>query len=251
MRFGPRTCSKAHIWGCNLTFALNIGNLAASYGQFRALSDVTLSVSRGETLALVGANGAGKSTFLKILCGLVNGWHGTIEVNGKALKPGTPRQSSELGLALVPEGRLLFDSLTVRENLLIGQTDRPGPWNVEAIERLFPVLKERRNAWPAELSGGQQQMVAIGRALAANPQILLCDEISLGLSPAVVREVYDALASIQKEGVTLVIVDQDISRVCNVSDTVACFFKGTVTHRGPAKGMSAAELREAYFGGRI
>jgi branched-chain amino acid transport system ATP-binding protein len=155
-----------------------------------------------------------------------------------------------MGLALVPEGRMLFGSLTVRENLMIGQTDRDGPWDIDAIERLFPVLKERRNAWPSELSGGQQQMVAIGRALAANPRILLCDEISLGLSPAVVREVYDALATVRKEGVTLVIVDQDISRVCNVADTVACFFKGTVTHHGPAEGMTADGLHEAYFGGR-
>lgn len=230
--------------------ALDVSHLAASFGQFRALNDISLSLPAGQTLALVGANGAGKSTFLKILCGLVSGWQGGVRINGTPLKPGTPRQSSELGLALVPEGRLLFDSLTVRENLMIGKTARSGPWSLEAIEQLFPVLKERRNAWPGELSGGQQQMVAIGRALAANPQILLFDEISLGLSPAVVSEVYDALALVRKEGVTLVIVDQDISRVCTVADTVACFFKGTVTHQGPAAGMTAAALREAYFGGR-
>ena len=234
-----------------MSLALDVSRVAASFGQFRALDDISLSLAPGKTLALVGANGAGKSTFLKILCGLVDGWQGSVKINGTQLKAGSPRMSSELGLALVPEGRLLFDSLTVRENILIGQTGRPGPWNLDTIEKLFPVLKERRNAWPRELSGGQQQMVAIGRALAANPQILLFDEISLGLSPAVVREVYDALAAVRKEGVTLVIVDQDISRVCNVADSVACFFKGTVTHHGPAAGMTAAALREAYFGGRL
>ncbi len=233
-----------------MNLALDVAHVAASFGQFRALNDISLSVNAGETLALVGANGAGKSTFLKILCGLVDSWQGTVNINGTPLKAGAPRQSSELGLALVPEGRLLFDSLTVRENLLIGQTTRSGPWSLEAIERLFPVLKERRNAWPRELSGGQQQMVAIGRALAANPQILMFDEISLGLSPAVVNEVYDALDVVRKEGVTLVIVDQDISRVCNIANSVACFFKGTVTHYGPAAGMTAAALHEAYFGGR-
>ena len=233
-----------------MTLALEIADLSAKYGQFRALDGVSLSVSAGETMALVGANGAGKSTFLRILCGLMDSWQGRITVSGTELTRGDPLKSSRLGLALVPEGRMLFGSLTVRENLLIGQTDRVGPWDIDAIEQLFPVIKERRNAKPSELSGGQQQMVAIGRALAANPKILLFDEISLGLSPAVVREVYSALAKIRNEGVTLVIVDQDISRVCEVADTVTCFFKGTVTHHGAAKGMTADGLHEAYFGGR-
>ncbi|WP_343225627.1 ABC transporter ATP-binding protein [Oricola nitratireducens] len=233
-----------------MTMALEIAELSASYGQFRALNGVSISVSQGETVALVGANGAGKSTFLRILCGLMDSWEGQIAVGGTQLARGDPLKSSHLGLALVPEGRMLFGSLTVRENLLIGQTDRDGPWDIDAIERLFPVIKERRNAKPSELSGGQQQMVAIGRALAANPRILLFDEISLGLSPVVVREVYNALSSIRNEGVTLVIVDQDISRVCNVADSVTCFFKGTVTFHGPAKGVTADDLHEAYFGGR-
>ncbi|WP_302848718.1 ABC transporter ATP-binding protein [Sulfitobacter sp. THAF37] len=230
--------------------ALEISDLSARYGQFRALDGVSMSVGQGETLALVGANGAGKSTFLRILCGLMPSWEGHMTINGQQIAPGDLMKASHLGLALVPEGRMLFGSLTVRENLLIGQTDRDGPWTIAAIERLFPVLREKRGSRPSELSGGQQQMVAIGRALAANPKILLFDEISLGLSPAVVREVYTALSTIKKEGVTLVIVDQDISRVCEVANSVTCFFKGSVTFTGPAKGMTAGALHEAYFGGR-
>ncbi len=230
--------------------ALEITDLSARYGQFRALNGVSVTVPEGDTMALVGANGAGKSTFLRILCGLMGSWDGQVRVGGAPLSRGEPLKSSRLGLALVPEGRMLFGSLTVRENLLIGQTDRDGPWDIDAIERLFPVLREKRNARPSELSGGQQQMVAIGRALAANPRILLFDEISLGLSPAVVREVYGALETIRNEGVTLIIVDQDISRVCGVADTVTCFFKGAVTFHGPSQGMTGDGLHEAYFGGR-
>jgi branched-chain amino acid transport system ATP-binding protein len=231
-----------------VTAALSIDGLTARYGEFRALNDVSLSVAEGEALALVGANGAGKSTLMGILCGLVGDWRGGIKVGGNPLPVGDPYKSSELGLALVPEGRLLFDSLTVEENLLIGQTDRKGPWDLKSIQELFPILAERRRSRPSMLSGGQQQMVAIGRALASNPSILLCDEISLGLSPLVVSEVYGALARVRNTGVTMIIVDQDIARVCRATDRVACLFKGRVTHEGPARGISAGDLRAAYFG---
>lgn len=227
---------------------LEIQGLTAAYGEFRALSGLSLSVQAGEALALVGANGAGKSTLMRVLTGLIPGWQGVITVDEQPLRPGDPQAASAHGVALVPEGRLLFDSLTVEENLMIGQTARKGIWDIPAILQLFPVLSEKRKARPSTLSGGQQQMVAIGRALASNPQILLCDEISLGLSPLVVHEVYSALARVRAEGVTLVIVDQDIRRVAQQVDRVACLFKGRITHDGPAKGATPALLHDAYFG---
>lgn len=227
---------------------LEIADLTAAYGEFRALSGLSLAVEAGETLALVGANGAGKSTLMKVLTGLVGGWQGRVAAGGAVLVPGDARAASAQGIALVPEGRLLFDSLTVEENLMIGQSGRKGPWDIAAIMALFPVLEEKRRARPSTLSGGQQQMVAIGRALASNPSILLCDEISLGLSPRVVDEVYAALARVRAEGVTMVIVDQDISRVAGKADRVACLFKGRITHEGAASGTTPASLHDAYFG---
>jgi branched-chain amino acid transport system ATP-binding protein len=227
---------------------LEIADLTAAYGEFRALSGLSLVLEAGETLALVGANGAGKSTLMKVLTGLVGGWHGRVTIGKSGLLPGNPRVASAQGIALVPEGRLLFDSLTVEENLMIGASGRKGPWDIPAILSLFPVLEEKRRARPSTLSGGQQQMVAIGRALASNPEVLLCDEISLGLSPRVVDEVYAALARVRAEGVTMLIVDQDISRVAGKADRVACLFKGRITHVGPAAGTTPASLHDAYFG---
>jgi branched-chain amino acid transport system ATP-binding protein len=227
---------------------LEIADLTAAYGEFRALSGLSLDLEAGETLALVGANGAGKSTLMKVLTGLVGGWLGRVTIGNTGLLPGNPRVASAQGIALVPEGRLLFDSLTVEENLMIGASGRKGPWDIPAILSLFPVLEEKRRARPSTLSGGQQQMVAIGRALASNPEVLLCDEISLGLSPRVVDEVYAALARVRAEGVTMLIVDQDISRVAGKSDRVACLFKGRITHVGPAAGTTPASLHNAYFG---
>lgn len=233
-----------------MTSSLKIEGVSAWYGEFRALSDVSLAVEPGQTHALIGANGAGKSTLMKLLCGLIPRWTGRIELDGKPLPPGNPEAAAGLGLALVPEGRLLFDSLTIEENLLIGQSARPGPWNMTTLLALFPILREKRRQYPAQLSGGQQQMVAIARALASNPAILLCDEISLGLAPAVVREVYAALDRVRAEGVTVVLVDQDIERACRDAAAVTCLMKGRVTHRGPAAGVTPTTLREAYFGVR-
>ena len=227
---------------------LEISDLTAAYGEFRALTGLSLTVEAGEALALVGANGAGKSTLMRVLTGLMGGWQGAVSMGGAALPPGQPLAAARLGMALVPEGRLLFDSLTVEENLMIGQSGRKGTWDIPAILRLFPVLAEKRRARPSTLSGGQQQMVAIGRALASNPAVLLCDEISLGLSPLVVEEVYAALARVRAEGVTLVIVDQDIARVAARTDRVACLFKGCITHVGPAADTTPASLHNAYFG---
>lgn len=227
---------------------LEIDNIAASYGELRALDGLTFSLGEHETLALVGANGAGKTTLMRVLCGLMPPTRGEIRIDGAPLAPGDPRAAANAGLALVPEGRLLFDSLTIEENLLIGQSSRAGIWSLEAIYDLFPILREKRHASPAALSGGQQQMAAIGRALAANPRVLLCDEISLGLSPLVTGEVYAALNRVQVEGTALVVIDQDVTRAAKIAGRVACMFQGRLTYEAEAATANAATLKDAYFG---
>lgn len=231
-----------------MTPLLAFEDLTVRYGDIPALSGISFELHEGETLALVGANGAGKSTLLKALCGLVDNWQGRISVAGAPVTPGEAETTSERGIALVPEGRLLFNSLSVEENLRIGQTSRKGPWTLEAIYDLFPILRERRRQNPGHLSGGQQQMVAIGRALASNPHLLLFDEISLGLSPKVTADVYAALDPIRQAGVSMLIVDQDIARACKQANRVVCLLKGTISHIGPASGVTADSLKHAYFG---
>lgn len=227
---------------------LEVRNISVRYGELLALSDLSLSLGEGETLGLIGANGAGKSTLMRLLCGLHEAEAGDVLIRGEGLVLGDPRASAAAGLALVPEGRLLFESLSIEENLLIGQSDRRGPWSLDAIYDLFPVLVEKRKLPPGALSGGQQQMVAIGRALASNPRILLCDEISLGLSPLVTQDVYRVLKHIRAQGTSLIVVDQDVSRVTAFADRVACMFKGRVTLTGPSAGTERAQIKQAYFG---
>ncbi len=224
---------------------LRLEGIGAFYGQARALDGVSLAVEAGQSHALVGANGAGKSTLLRLLSGLMPDWRGAIVLDGR---PYDPRHAAARGVALVPEGRLLFDSLSVEENILIGQRGRPGPWSLQALFALFPILSEKRRARPADLSGGQQQMVAIARALATNPAVLLCDEIALGLAPKVVDEVYAALAQVRAQGLAVLLVDQDIARACKESVQVTCLLKGRISHQGPAHGVTAHSLRAAYFG---
>ncbi|RYH02652.1 ABC transporter ATP-binding protein [Salipiger sp. IMCC34102] len=227
---------------------LELSGIHARYGEMAALQGVDLDLSEGETLALAGANGAGKTTLMRLLCGLMPPSRGEVRVAGICLPPGDPRAAAAAGLALVPEGRLLFDSLSVEENLMIGAGARAGRWSLKAIYDLFPVLRDKRTQPPGSLSGGQQQMVAIGRALAANPAILLCDEISLGLSPLVTREVYEALKSVQREGIALIVVDQDVSRAQAISDRVACMFQGRLTLTGPAATTTPQAMKAAFFG---
>src|SRR5262245_30413239 len=190
---------------------LEVRALDAHYGDFQALFGVTMGVAEGEVVAVIGANGAGKSTLLKCIAGAMPSRRDAVVFAGEPVG-GTPAHEMVAhGIALVPEGRRLFPSLTVEENLLIGgQLGRPGPWNLARVYDLFPVLKERRAMPSTSLSGGQQQMVALGRALMSNPKLLLCDEISLGLAPIVVREMYARLPAIVEEGLSLVIVEQDI-----------------------------------------
>jgi branched-chain amino acid transport system ATP-binding protein len=228
---------------------LEVEALDALYGDLQAIFSLTFSVAAGESVALLGANGAGKSTFLKCLVGLIERKRGAVRFDGADIS-GMPAEAiSRLGLALVPEGRMLFHSLTVEENLLMGAVnERPGSWNLSRVYGLFPALRERRRQMPSHLSGGEQQMVAIGRALMSNPRVLLCDEISLGLAPVVVDEIYRSFTDIRGEGTALVIVEQDVKRAYSAADRIYCLLKGRVTLEAVASSLSLADLTRAYFG---
>jgi branched-chain amino acid transport system ATP-binding protein len=228
---------------------LEVDGLDAFYGDFQALFGVSMRVASGAIVAVIGANGAGKSTLLKSVAGLMGAQPEAIRFDGIAIGGGPAYRTVARGIALVPEGRRLFASLSVEENLLIGaQLGRPGPWTLGRIYELFPVLAERRTLPATALSGGQQQMVAIGRALMSNPKLILCDEISLGLAPIVVQDVYARLPSIRNEGAAVVIVEQDIMQALAVSDHVYCLQEGRVALAGAAGTLSREAIAAAYFG---
>jgi branched-chain amino acid transport system ATP-binding protein len=228
---------------------LEVRGLDAFYGDFQALSGLALEVETGETVALVGANGAGKTTFLKCLVGLIDSKCGEIRFGGDDIARQPAERIAKLGLTLVPEGRLLFPSLTVEENLRMGAlNERPGPWTLEAVYDLFPILRERRRQSPNALSGGQQHMVAIARALMANPRLLLCDEISLGLAPVAIERIYQSFARIRAGGASIVLVEQDVKRAAAASDRIYCLLKGRVALTGSARGLDIDDLSRAYFG---
>jgi branched-chain amino acid transport system ATP-binding protein len=228
---------------------LTVRGLDAFYGDFQALFGVSLAVGPGEVVAVIGANGAGKSTLLKCIAGAMRSRRDAIMFAGEPIGDAPAHAVVARGIALVPEGRRLFSSLSVEENLIIGgQLGRAGPWNLARIYELFPVLAERRHYPSTSLSGGQQQMVAIGRALMSNPKLLLCDEISLGLAPIVVREVYARLPAIVAEGSSLIIVEQDIVRALKAANHVYCLQEGRVALTGPAATLTRDAISAAYFG---
>ena len=228
---------------------LDVRALDGFYGDFQALFGVSLHVSPGEVVAVIGANGAGKSTLLNCIAGAIRSRRDAILFDGEPIGDQAAHAVVGRGIALVPEGRRLFASLSVEENLLIGgQVGRVGPWNLARIYDLFPVLAERRQVPSTSLSGGQQQMVAIGRALMSNPKLLLCDEISLGLAPIVVREVYARLPSIVAEGSSLIIVEQDIVQALKAASHVYCLQEGRVALTGSAGTLTREAISAAYFG---
>ena len=228
---------------------LSVEALEAGYGTMSILRGVTLSVDADESVAIIGANGAGKSTFLKTVCGLLPAPRASVRFDGGDIGGLPPGKIVERGIAMVPEGRRLFSSLTVEENLLMGAyTKRPGAWNLEAVYALFPVLKERRRSPGSALSGGQQQMVAIGRALMSNPRLLICDEISLGLAPIVVKEIYNALPRVCAGGLTVIVVEQDVGMAQLVSSRLYCLQEGRVTLSGSSREVTREQISQAYFG---
>jgi branched-chain amino acid transport system ATP-binding protein len=228
---------------------LAVRGLDAFYGDIQALFGVSMEVGRGEAVAVIGANGAGKSALLKSVAGLLHTRPDAIVFDGKPIG-GLPAYAvAARGIALVPEGRGLFPSLSVEENLLIGgQLKRPGPWTLARIYELFPVLAERRKLPSTALSGGQQQMAALGRALMANPKLLLCDEISLGLAPIVVRDIYARLPAILREGTSIVLVEQDVVQAQKAAARVYCLQEGRVALAGAAKDLTREQIAAAYFG---
>jgi branched-chain amino acid transport system ATP-binding protein len=228
---------------------LKVRALSAFYGPFQALFDVSLDVAEGETVAVIGANGAGKSTLLRALAGALPAPPGAVELDGQPVGGRPSPALVQCGVVLVPEGRRIFPSLTVHENLLVGAyRGRPGPWTVARVCELFPILGQRRDQPGTNLSGGEQQMLAVGRGLMANPRLLLVDEISLGLAPLIVKTLYRALEAVRAEGTTLLVVEQDVSQVLAVAQRVYCLRKGAVALEGVPAHLTREQLAAAYFG---
>ncbi len=228
---------------------LRISGLDAFYGDFQALYGVNMEVREGEVLAVIGSNGAGKTTLLRSISGLIDNAPEQIVYRDEPVGRTRADHVAARGIAMVPEGRQLFPSLNVEENLVLGgRVGRPGPWSLKAVYELFPILEERRLQASTSLSGGQQQMVAIGRALMANPDLILFDEISLGLAPVIIKSIYEALPGIVGGGMSAVIVEQDIGKALSVSSRVYCLQEGRVSLEGASDTVSREEISRAYFG---
>ena len=228
---------------------LEIERANSFYGDLQALFDVSLAVDEGETVAMIGANGAGKSTLLRVIAGLGEAHTGDVRFDGHSIRRVPAHMRVGLGISLVPEGRHVFPSLTVEENLRIGTyRGRHGPWDLAAVFELFPILRERADRSGAVLSGGEQQALAIGRALMANPRLLLLDEVSLGLAPVVIRQLYEALPSISARGATILLVEQSVDQAMAAADRVYCLLEGRISLTGVPAELTRAKITTAYFG---
>jgi branched-chain amino acid transport system ATP-binding protein len=229
---------------------LSTHGLTAHYGQFQALFGVDIHLNAGECIAIIGANGAGKTTLMRSISGVLKNDPDSVCFQSQPIGGMAAEDIVQLGISMVPEGRKLFPSLSVEENLLVGAdaNQTTGYWTLERIYELFPVLAERRNTPPTALSGGQQQMAAIGRALMSNPKVLLCDEISLGLAPVVIKDIYKVVPEIRESGASLIIVEQDINQALNVADRAYCMMEGKITLSGPSSELSRDAIHQAYFG---
>jgi branched-chain amino acid transport system ATP-binding protein len=228
---------------------LDVRDLDVFYGDFRALSGVSLHVDEGEVVAMIGANGAGKSTLLASIAGLLPSPASAVRFDGAAVGGSPPYERASKGIVLVPEGRRVFPSLTVRENLLVGGFGkRRGPWTLDRVFELFPLLSLVSSRRAAALSGGEQQALAIGRALMANPRLLLMDEISLGLAPVVVKRLYEAVPAITAEGTTLIVVEQDVAQALKIADRAYCLLEGRISLQGRPAALEHEQITAAYFG---
>lgn len=229
---------------------LETKDLTARYGDFQALFGVDIALDQGETIAIIGANGAGKTTLMRSISGILANQPDAVLFDGEKIGALPAPDIVARGIAMVPEGRKLFPSLSVEENLLIGRYGRavPGHWSLGTVYELFPILRERRANPGTALSGGQQQMVAIGRALMSNPRVLLCDEISLGLAPVVIRDIYAAFPRIRAAGASIIMVEQDIGQALKVADRVYCMMEGCITLSGAPSALTREQIHAAYFG---
>ena len=228
---------------------LKVDNLDVFYGDFHAVRGVSLEVNEAQTVAIIGANGAGKSTLLQAITGLNMQKRGGVSFEGKDISRMRADLIARAGVTMVPEGRRLFGSLSVEDNLLVGQSSgRKGPWTLSAIYDLFPRLGELRKMQSSTLSGGQQQMVAIGRALMTNPRLLLCDEISLGLAPKIIGDIYRCFDAIRKSGVSIVVIEQNVAQACNASQHIYCLLEGRISLEGDPRKLPMSDITAAYFG---
>lgn len=228
---------------------LEVTAIDVFYGDFQALYGLDVVVEEGETLAVIGANGAGKSTLLKAIAGLVRPGSGSVIFDGQDIGAKPPHKRVPLGIALTPEGRRIFPSLTVEENLLVGRhTKRKGPWSLTTIYDAFPLVADRKDRKGANLSGGEQQAAAIARALMSNPRLLLLDEVSLGLAPVVIEQIYAAMPLITAQGTTVLIVEQDVNQALAYADRVQCLLEGKTVLTGTPDHLSRDEIAAAYFG---
>ena len=228
---------------------LQIKNLNSFYGDFQALYNISIELMPGEIIAIIGANGAGKSTLMRSITGLVSRTENEILFKGNILNNLSPDKIVKRGISMVPEGRKLFPSLTVEENLLIGSNvSRKGKWNLKAIYDPFPDLYDKRNVSSNLLSGGQQQMNAIGRSLMANPELILFDEISLGLAPIIIKTIYKNLPKVIDDGMSAIVVEQDISKALEISNRVYCLQEGKISLEGDSKTITREQISKAYFG---
>ena len=228
---------------------LAVEELDCRYGLLQAVRGVSFAIAQGETVALIGANGAGKTTLLRSIAGAHRPHGGRVVFDGADITHMPAHKRVSLGMALVPEGRRLFPGLTVEENLRVAASPRRrGRWNVQSVLEVFPLLQPRRHTVAANLSGGEQQAVAIGRALMSNPRVLLLDEVSLGLAPVVVDAVYRSLADVIKEGATVLLVEQDLTRALKVAGRVICLLEGRVVLEGEASSLDRDRVVSAYFG---
>lgn len=228
---------------------LKIQDLDVRHGQLKAVRNLSLSVNQGEIIALIGANGAGKTTLLRSISGAHKPSSGSIYLNGKEITQLASHKRVQAGLALVPEGRKLFTEMTIEENLQLGATvARPGDWNIERVFEVFPNLTKRRHTKTGTMSGGEQQATAIGRALMSNPDVLILDEVSLGLSPLVVDQVYDSLNKLLETDTTIILVEQDLARAMKVANRAICMLEGEIVLDKQMSDVSREEITNAYFG---
>jgi branched-chain amino acid transport system ATP-binding protein len=229
---------------------LEVRELDVRHGLLHAVRGVNLALEAGETVALVGANGAGKSTLLRTIAGAHRPARGSIWLDGVDITPLPPYRRVGLGIGLVPEGRHLFLSLTVEENLRVAA--RPGHWTVERVLEAFPLLAARRGSRAVNLSGGERQATAIGRTLMTNPSVLLLDEVSLGLAPVAVEDLYRSLTAVIESGTTVLLVEQDLGRAMGIAQRVVCMLEGRLVLEGPVDQLTREQVTEAYFGlGRV
>jgi branched-chain amino acid transport system ATP-binding protein len=228
---------------------LEVQHVDVFYGDFQALFSVSFAIEQGQTFAVIGANGSGKSTMLRTIAGLSRPRSGKILFDGEPIDHVSAHKRVAMGISMVPEGRRIFASLTVNENLEVGAYGgRKGDWNLESIYELFPLLKPLAKRQAASLSGGEQQALAIGRALMSNPRLVLLDEVSLGLAPVVIKRIYEAMVELPVRGTTILVVEQDVQHVLTVADHVACFLEGRISLEGKPDELKPDEITAAYFG---